>query len=127
MLELLEVNDLASYLLFASLFVQVAAFAGLFYFLQYQLKSRSQLQPMFATGEETISIKSQCLPNEVNSFAHWLALMTRRKESPDEGPSHVLLETNVNQTIQGGPKWINQIKLYPLPLKGFYSYSEYSY
>ncbi|MEH6942479.1 hypothetical protein [Bacillus sp. JJ722] len=121
MLEFFELNDLSSYLTFASLIVQVTATFGLFYFLQFHFKNRTHIQLTLSDNEESTAIESQCLHNEVNSFAHWLALCVRRKESPDEGPSHVLLVNKLVQTIQGGQTWTkNQIKLYPLPLKDFF-------
>lgn len=121
MLEFFEFNDLASYLTFAGLLVQVTATFGLFYFLQFHIKNRTYVQLTLSNEEENLAVESQCLHNEVNSFVHWLALCVRRKESPDEGPSHILLDNKHVQTIQGGSLWIiNQIKLYPLPLKGSY-------
>ncbi|WP_042349720.1 hypothetical protein [Bacillus massiliigorillae] len=121
MLEFFELNDLASYLTFASLIVQVTATFGLFYFLQFHFKNRTQIQPTLLKSEDSITTESKCLYNVVNSFAHWLALCVRRKESPDEDPSHVLLKNKLVFTNQGGQTWkINQIKLYPLPLKDFF-------
>ncbi|WP_019240318.1 MULTISPECIES: hypothetical protein [Bacillus] len=115
MLEFLEVNDLSSYILFASMFIKIAILIGFFTYLKVYLSNRSSFRIDQSHYQEIAIMHSQILPNEINSFGNWLALYTRRKESPDEGPSHLLLGKLFMNKFQGGTKWRkNQIKLYPL-------------
>lgn len=119
MLEFFELNDLSSYLLFASMLVKIAILIGFITYLKVYLTNRSTFHPKHAHYDDIKVMQSQRLPNENNSFRNWLALCARYKESPDEGPSHFLLESKTLQFIQGGRKWVKyQITMYPLLLKG---------
>ncbi|MGM9927160.1 MAG: hypothetical protein ACI35P_04350 [Bacillus sp. (in: firmicutes)] len=117
-LDFLNENDWSSYILVASLLVSFATTFAFVYLSRMSVNSRTAIRPNLRDERDLLKMKAQRSHNEQDCIGHWLALCIRRKESPDDSPSHLLLEQNDLFTIQGGTKWRrNQIVLYPLLLK----------
>ncbi|WP_050614197.1 hypothetical protein [Bacillus testis] len=116
MLEFLELNDVSAYIMFAGMLVEATALIGLFYFLKVYVNNRSHFQPKLSFSKEEGHFHSQRQPNETNSIGLWIARCAGRKDSPDDGPAHHLLECTPIFKIQGGSQWKRNLDVLYLSL-----------
>lgn len=114
MFDLLWLEEISPILVFAGIIIDAATLLGICYFLRIHLKEYNSYKIYLISNESKKEPTIQKLFNECNDFTTWLAICSRRKESPDDEPSFVFLENVKSFLFQGGQKWkINQIILYP--------------